>query len=104
MNPRYSTSTSTAVVTNLCEPKIPDLRLHDRQDLPIEVLRENYCPDWTCELSLFIWPNFNWSSFQIDETRNTEFKCNIKSKIFFHRTQYEQEKTHFNEQLDELPI
>jgi len=35
------------VVTNLFEPKIPDLRLHDRQDLPIEALRENDSPDWT---------------------------------------------------------
>jgi len=47
------------VVTNLFEPKIPDLRLRDRQDQPIEALRENDCPDWTYNLRLFIWPNSN---------------------------------------------
>ena len=41
-----------SVVTNLFRPKITDLCLGDRQDLPIEALREKDCPDSRLYLQL----------------------------------------------------
>jgi hypothetical protein len=45
---------STAVVTNLFKPKIPDLGLYERQDLPIEELIEKDIPECTSNLRPFI--------------------------------------------------
>jgi len=49
-----TTGLLTPVVTNLFEPKIPDLRLHDGQDLPIEALRGNGGLDWIYDEAFYL--------------------------------------------------
>ena len=52
-----STCCSKAVVSNLFKPKIPDFHLGERQDLPIEALKEKDSPDCTSNLTPFIQAN-----------------------------------------------
>ncbi len=48
--PNINLLLSKAVVTNLFKPKIPDLGLYERQDLPIEEMTEKDSPDCTSNL------------------------------------------------------